>query len=55
MIIGNGMSTYFWLDRWYSDCALSTHFYQLFQICINPQITVFTVVASKGATLQFSR
>jgi hypothetical protein len=55
MIIGNGMSTCFWLNRWYYDCALSTYFYQLFQICTNPQIIVFTVVASKGAALQFSR
>jgi hypothetical protein len=55
MIIGNGMSTCFWLDRWYYDCALSTYFYQLFQICTNPQIIIFTVLASKGSALQFSR
>jgi hypothetical protein len=53
--IGNGMSISFWMDRWYSDCALSSHYYHLFQISTNQNITVFTTVASKGAALQFSR
>jgi zinc-binding in reverse transcriptase len=43
------------MDRWYSDCALSSHYYHLFQISTNQNITVFTTVASKGATLQFSK
>jgi hypothetical protein len=38
VILGNGQDTAFWLDRWVGDCALSSQFHHLFQICEDPLI-----------------
>ena len=38
MKIGDGRDTKFWYDRWFSECALSSSFSHLFNICINKDI-----------------
>jgi hypothetical protein len=55
MKVGNGMQTKLWLDRWYTDNTLASIYHQFFDICSNPNISVFQVVMSKGQVLQFNR
>jgi hypothetical protein len=55
VVLGNGQDTAFWLDRWAGDCALSSQFHHLFQLCEDPLILVFTVVMSAGQDLKFKR
>jgi hypothetical protein len=52
--IDNDFNTQFWLDRWHSDTALAFSFSHLFNICINPHITVFEAVMFRGIALNFS-
>jgi hypothetical protein len=55
MIVNNGMSTRFWLDRWYTECALSSSYHALFYLCEQPDISVFEVIMSGGQALTFRR
>jgi predicted DNA-binding transcriptional regulator len=55
VVLGNGQYTAFWLDRWAGDCALSSQFHHLFQLCEDPLISVFIVVMSVGQALKFKR
>jgi hypothetical protein len=48
VVLGNGQDTAFWLDRWAGDCALSSQFHHLFQLCEDSLVSVFTVVMSVG-------
>jgi hypothetical protein len=36
MTVNNGMSTRFWTDRWYTECALSSTYHALFSLCEQP-------------------
>jgi zinc-binding in reverse transcriptase len=55
VVLSNGQDIVFWLDRWAGDCALSSQFHHLFQLCEHSLILVFTVVMSAGQTLKFKR
>lgn len=54
-VIGNGLDTSFWLDRWYGDCALYCLFPNLFQISSDPLISVSRVIAPISISLPSNR
>ncbi|XP_078152115.1 uncharacterized protein LOC144547363 [Carex rostrata] len=45
----------FWEDTWYEYCPLKIRFYQLYNICTTPQVTVQDVIATQGQCLRFRR
>jgi hypothetical protein len=55
VILGNGKDTSFWQDRWVGECALMSSYHHLFQLCQQPNISVYEVVMSRGYALSFSR
>lgn len=50
--IGNGRNIKFWHDTWAGDCSLKTQFWELYEICNQPDCTVSQVW--DGVTLKLS-
>lgn len=50
--IGNGETISFWHDTWAGDCSLQTLFWDLFEICNQPDCSVARVW--DGVTLKLS-
>lgn len=53
--IGNGHSTFFWLDRWFGEYALYSIYPNLFRIAYDPHISVCDVLSLSSLTLMFNR
>lgn len=54
-IVGNGMNTFFWLDRWMGDCALYCVYPNLFRIAANQQLLVSNAFSHSLLDIQFTR
>jgi hypothetical protein len=53
--IGNGSKTLFWKDRWLNDCSLNIQYPFLFEISMEPNITVAQVIGYNRYYLSFTR
>ena len=53
--IGNGKTTAFWLDRWYTEHALQHHYPNLFSIVTNRFVSVAEAFANSYLQLSFRR
>jgi hypothetical protein len=51
----NGSKTLFWKDRWLNDCSLNTQYPFLFEISMDPNITVAQVIGYNRYYLSFTR
>lgn len=51
----SGQQTQFWLDHWIGDTPLQIEFWQLFQICADPDISVSGVWQNGQWQLTFRR
>lgn len=51
----SGQQTQFWLGRWIGDTPLQIEFWQLFQICVDPDISVSGVWQNGQWQLTFRR
>lgn len=54
-VIGNGNDTLLWLDRWSGECILYITYPNLFQIVLNPTITVSRAYTHTSINIQFTR
>ena len=55
MSVGNGQDIRFWLDTWFGDFSLKSRFPDLFEISLEPDITLIEVVQSPENGLRFCR
>jgi hypothetical protein len=46
---------FFWIDRWYGECALFSIFSHLYFIAINPKITVAATFSAGKLHIEFKR
>jgi hypothetical protein len=52
--LGNGSKTLFWKDRWLNDCSLNIQYPLLFEISMDPNITVARVIGYNRYYLSFT-
>lgn len=50
-MIGNGLNTSFWCDKWCGDSLLSKNFKKLFELSLNKEISVSSVLILRGISL----
>jgi hypothetical protein len=55
VLLSNGKNTKFFTNRWASECALMSSYFQLFQLCTDLHITVHEVIISAPQALAFKR
>ena len=54
-IVGNGRATFFWLDRWFGDCALYCIYPNLFRIASNQKLLVSNAFSHSNLDIRFTR